>query len=337
MRLKIGKLPFNILRRHVLDRIKCLIDSSVLLHSEIGVDAAVVKANGGILAFHSDPITGAISHIGKYAIYISTNDVFCVGVEPKWLSVVILLPEDASIKLLDEIVDDMISACRKIGAMIVSGHTEVAYGLKRPIIMVTSIGYKAAKEYYSPYKIRQGDHVIITKGVGIEGTAILAYDFEDILVKRGIGRDILLKAKSFIDDLTISREAKAIFPLRGIHALHDVTEGGLVGALYELSCISNVGFKIFLDKAPIRRETHVICKALGVNPFKLISSGTLIIVCSKDASEKVLRELRKIGIEASIIGVAEGRELLLCRKGLKETVKDFVYDELWRIYEEMYG
>ncbi|MGC9103552.1 MAG: AIR synthase family protein [Candidatus Methanodesulfokora sp.] len=325
-----GKLPYDQLRK-VLAKLSRK-DSSVILGPAIGEDAALVDLGERVLVVHADPITGAEKDIGWLSVHVAANDIATRGVKPRWLLSVILLPERSDEKLLNEIVDQIRSAANEIDASIVGGHTEITPGLDRPIIITTAIGEGKREEILTTAGAKPGDKIVLTKGAGIEGTAILASELYDKMIGK-IEKDVLERAKLFIREISVVRDAMIAVKVGGVHAMHDPTEGGVLGGLQEMAMASNLGIYVEEEKIPVRRETEIICRTLGVDYLKLISSGTLLIAVDPSKARDLVSELRREGIDSSIIGqFKDDKERVILRKnGDKVDLNIPVVDELWTI------
>jgi hydrogenase maturation factor len=325
-----GKLPYNRLRE-ILSKLRRE-DRSVILGPAIGEDAALVDLGGSVLVVHADPITGAEKDIGWLSVHVAANDIATRGVRPRWLLSVILLPERSDDKLLNEIIDQIKRAADEIDATIIGGHTEITPGLDRPIIITTAIGEGKKENILMTAGARLGDKIILTKGAGIEGTAILASELYDKLVGK-VEEDVLERAKLFMREISVVKDAMIAVEVGGVHAMHDPTEGGVLGGLQEMAMASNLGIYVEEERIPVRRETEIICRTLGVDYLKLISSGTLLVSVDPLKARDVVSELRKEGIDASIIGQfrEEKERVVLRRDGGKIDLNVPIIDELWTI------
>ena len=327
-----GKLGYDFMERYVFNRIGYR-RREVLQGPGIGADAAIIDMGDKVLVVHSDPITEAVERLGWLAINIACNDVAVRGARPLWVSTTILLPEGFDEKLLDTITRDMDNAARELGVMIVSGHTEETPRLDRPIVNVTAIGMASKKTLVLTSGARIGDLVVMTKTAGLEGTGIIARDFERELIKKGVSREIISRAKEFTWKVSIVREA-LLFAWLGATSMHDPTEGGLIGGLVEMSIASKKKFVIYEEKIPVAEETRIITNALGLDPLKLISSGVLLATIPREKAEYILEYVSRIGFTASVIGeVVEGSGVELVRKdGRSEYYDDFIVDEITRLW-----
>lgn len=331
-KLRLGKMPPEVLESIVFGRLGVL-DSRVLVKPKIGEDAAIIDFGDRVLVLHSDPITGAVENIGWLAVNVSSNDVATRGARPKWLSVVILLPENATSDLLDEITRQIDLAAKELEMMVVCGHTEVTPSLDRPILICTSIGEASKDKYVTSSGARVGDKIILTKGAAIEGTAIFAHEFEDYLKSR-LSEEIVDRAKEYIKYISVLREAMIAIEVGGVTAMHDPTEGGVLGGVQELARASNVGFIVYEDRVIINPETKAICNVLNADPLKTISSGSLLITVRPNKADELVRTLISSGVKVSIIGEivdkSEG-DFLVKSDGAKVKLTELVQDHLWLI------
>jgi hydrogenase expression/formation protein HypE len=329
-----GKIPTESLVRNVF-RYKGVPDTSVIVGSSIGEDAALVSLGKNVLVLTTDPVTGTSSDIGWLAVHVNANDVACRGAKPRWFLCDLLLPERSGAALLDKIMKQVDAAAKQTHVAVVGGHTEVTTGLNRPIVIGYMMGVVARNRYITSSGARPGDDLIMTKAVGIEGTAVLASDFGKWLQPK-TGRKLLRKAKSLRSSISVVDEALAAVRTGGVRALHDPTEGGLLQGVWELAEASGVGFLIHESRIAIRPETRQICSVLKVNPLRLMSSGCLLIAANKRKSEPIVRRLRANGIHASIIGKitqrSAGRKLVKLNGKLVE-IGASERDELYRVIE----
>ena len=327
----VGKLEYTLLKKYVFNRIGAK-RKEVIVGPGIGEDAAIIDFGDKVLVVHSDPITEAVERIGWLAVNIACNDVAVRGARPYWASTTILLPEGFREELLDEITRDIDEAARKLGVMIVGGHTEEAPRLDRPIVVVTAMGLASKNTLVTTSGARVGDLVLMTKTAGLEGTAIIARDFEKLLLDKGVPKEVVVRAKEFLWNISVVREAVELAWL-GATSMHDPTEGGVLGGLIEMSIASGKRIRVYEDKIPIAYETRIIAQALGINPLNLISSGVLLATIPKSIAMEALRVLENMGVKASIIGeVVSGEGVELVRREGVEEYHDFVVDEIARLW-----
>ena len=336
--MKIGKVPENVLKRSVLKQIHTK-RPEVVLGADVGEDCAAVKlAPDETLVLSTDPITGTAQDIGTLAIQITANDLASSGAEPIGVLLTILLPPKMREIALKRIMSQVEEACAKVGIQIMGGHTEVTAVVKQPVVTVCGVGkVKDGKLIVEPYEYYDKDasftcgmDILVTKWIGIEGTAILAKEKEEELLTR-FSAPFVEKAKRFDEYISVLSEA-AVAVRSGVSAMHDVTEGGIFGALWEMAEASGVGLEIDLKKIPIRQETVEVCEFFGINPYKLISSGCMLMAATD--GNALVRELEKAGISATIIGKAtEGNDRVLINEDERRFLEPPKTDELYEVFE----
>ena len=295
-----GKIPPKTLEETVFPFLGAQ-DPDVIHGPGVGRDAAVIRVGRQVVVATTDPITGAVQHIGAYALHICANDVATFGIEPRWFLATILLPENADLKILEEIMVSMHQAAQSLNVAIVGGHTEVTPGLSRPIVIGFMLGSTKEGGYVTSSNARPGDALILTKGVGIEGTAILATEREKELAEL-LGQQTLQDGQSFRHKLSVVPEALTAVSKGGVTAMHDPTEGGIATGLHEMADASGVGFVVRREAFVLHETTRKICSVLGINPLNLIASGAMLIATKTDKAEETLQVLEKKGIAASIVG-----------------------------------
>ncbi len=336
--LTVGKVPPSVLKKIVLSRLGAT-DKRVLLGPSIGEDASVIDFGSKALVVHSDPITGSVENVGWLAVNVCTNDIATRGVQPLWILTVILLPENFTETELKNVTDQIDEAAKQLGVAVVGGHSEVTSGINRPVIITTAIGETVNKKFVQTGGAKIGDSLIITKGVAIEGTAILAHELGSIL-RRKIGSAAIHRAKKLIKMTSVIKDALTAVEVGGnsVHAMHDATEGGVAGGLQEIAWASDVGILAYEDKMPIHAETQAICKALGLDPLRTISSGTLIISAGAESAEKIVASLIQKGIQASIIGKILDKKdgtYIIREKGVRKiNLSRPVKEEIWKVLEK---
>ena len=332
-----GKIPGNLLRKYVLRRTGSKRDDVIVGPGE-GIDASVLSARGDlVIVAHSDPIVGALRRIGWLAVHIACNDIATAGVEPRWILPTILLPEKWSEDMIDEITRDVNEAAIELGVAIVGGHTGYAIGSKRPIVVVTAMGIGERDKVLTSAGARPGDLVYITKGAGIEGTAILASDFKDILLSKGVKEEVINRAEEFMKEISVVREAVALARSGAVTAMHDATRGGVAEALVELAVASGNMIEVWEDKVPVREETRIFAEVLKFDPLWMISSGTLVFTAPIDKKRVIEDVLDSLRINYAEIGrVRKGKASVVIhrKKGTEVLSKPRPErDELARLWE----
>lgn len=324
--MNIGKLPNSLLEKIVIDPINnhSVNRKEVLLKPSIGEDCAALNLGKNICLLSTDPITGAVADIGKLAVNINTNDIASSGGEPIGLMVTALLPASITEAEISHIITDLYKESEKVNVAILGGHTEITDAVNKPVLSCTVVGKTNKLIPSGGAKI--GDSVIMTKYAAMEGTSIFASDKRDKL--KGIDSSIIEKAKNLGNSLSVIAEGRIGSEL-GANAMHDVTEGGILGACWEIADCSGVGIEVYEDKIPVLEETKIICNKLGVDYLRLISSGSMLIVCSN--GDEMLSALKKAGIVASIIGkiVEEGKWFI--SNGEKTVLDEPTSDELYKV------
>lgn len=326
--MKIGKVPENVLKRSVMKQLHYKRDE-VILGPGIGEDcAALALAEDEILVMSTDPITGTAKDIGKLAIQITANDLASAGAEPIGVMLTILLPDGTREIALKRIMEQMECACREAKMQILGGHTEVTAVVNQPVVNVAGVAKAKKGSLISTAGARAGMDIVVSKWVGIEGTMIFAKEKEAEL-KEHFPADFVDTAIGFDRYLSVVPEA-AVATQSSVAAMHDVTEGGLFGALWEMAEASGVGLEIDLKKIPIRQETVEICEYFDVNPYGLISSG-MMLMASADGNALVLA-LQEAGIPATVIGNAtEGNDRVIIRDEERRFLEPPKTDELYKV------
>ncbi len=326
--MKIGKVPESVLKRSCLKQIKHH-RPEVLLGAGIGEDCAALElAEDEELVLSTDPITGTVQDIGTLAVVVTTNDLASAGAEPIGIMLTVLLPDGTEEETLKTIMSEVAEACEKADIEILGGHTEVTAAVNQPILSVTGVAKVKKGRLIQTGGAKPGMDVILTKWVGIEGTAIIAKEKEEELLSR-LPEWMVEDAKSLSRYLSIQKEAM-IAAEHGAAALHDVTEGGVFGALWELAEASGTGLEIDLRRIPIRQETVEIAEHFGINPYELISSGSLLIATNDGVG--LLIKLSKNEIPAQIIGkVTEGNDRVLLNNGEKRFLEPPKTDALYEV------
>ena len=302
IRLKPGKLPAPLLAE-LLGRIEHR-DPRVLLGPGVGRDAALISFGATTLIAKTDPVTFATDLIGWYAVQVNANDIAVCGGVPKWFLATVLLPDGSAPETATSIFEQLRSAAGSLGVELVGGHTEVTTGVSRPIVVGLMLGEAPASGTLSPGTARPGDPVILTKGIAIEGTALLAREAHGRLRAAGVTRAVIERAGQFLFDpgISVVKDARAALSAGGVTAMHDPTEGGLATALAELAAAAGCGIEVQAGKVQVFPETRSLCDALDADPWGLIASGALLIAASPGAEGGIIARLAGEGVQATVIG-----------------------------------
>ena len=334
--MQAGKLPIDVLGR-LLDRID-LSDPRVVLGPRPGEDAALIDFGDRYLVAKTDPITFATDLIGWYMVNVNANDIAVMGATPKWLLATMLLPEGTTEGEVSQIFQQLSEACSDLDISLVGGHTEITYGLDRPIAVGAMLGEVSREEAVLSSGVRPGDALLLTKGIAIEGTSILAREAADGLSDAGVDEELIERAGAFLFDpgISVVHDARVARAACEVHAMHDPTEGGLSGGLYELAAASGLGLDIAYESIPALPECVAVCDALDIDPLGLIASGALLAAVSPDDAQAVVDALSAEGIRASVIGNAtdEHRDVKLHTTGAARDFPRFSRDEIARFFSE---
>ncbi len=304
--LTLNKLPPGKIKQELLDRLLRSLpirDPRLIVAPGVGEDAAVIDFGAKCLVAKTDPITFVAARIGWYAVHINANDIAVMGARPSWFLATLLLPEEQTDEaLVESIFQDIASTCAGLGITLCGGHTEITPGLERPIVVGLMLGEVEKGKVISKRGLRPGLQVLLTKGVAIEGTAIIARELEGKLAQV-LGSEAVERAKAYLyrPGISVLREAEIALSAGPPAAMHDPTEGGLAGGLCEMARAGRVGLYVYRDKIKVLPETAAVCGALGLNPLALIASGALLIAAEPQVAARIGRALWAAGIEAEVI------------------------------------
>ena len=329
--MKIGKVSETVLKRSIFKQIHTKRDE-VLLGAGVGEDCAAVKLSPGeIFVISTDPITGTVKDVGMLAIQITANDLASSGAEPVGVMLTVLLPEEIEEKDIREMMRLVEEACAHFHIQVMGGHTEVTRAVTQPVISVTGVGKVREDRLVSTAGAKPGQDILVTKWIGIEGTSIIAKEKEKELLER-FSQAFVDTAKGFDQYLSVLPDSR-IAVEHGVSAMHDVTEGGIYGALWEVAEASGIGLEIDLKAIPIRQETIEICEYFELNPYYLISSGCMLMAA--DQGHDLVRKLEAAGIPAAVIGKAtDGKARRIWNGGEESYLERPKTDELYKIYHK---
>ena len=334
--LPIGKLPVDLLI-HLLAQAPHN-DPRVILGPGIGLDCAVIDFGESLLVIKTDPITFASDEIGWYAVQVNANDIATTGATPRWFMLTLLLPENQTTpELIEKIIGQVYKACQTMGVSVVGGHTEITHDLKRPILVGTMLGEVSRQQLITPRGAKPGDSLLLTKGIPIEATAILAREFPEHLsgylttAEIATARDFL-----YTPGISILRDAQIAISSGKVNAMHDPTEGGLAGALWELAESSQRKLVVNLNNIPVPPLSARICRVFDLNPWAVIASGALLLSVAAADVNIICKALEKAGIVSAEIGYVEDGPISVW---LSDNAKKILLprpeqDELTKLYEQ---
>ena len=321
--MKIGKLTNEQLQALVIDKLK-VGRREVVLGAGIGEDCAVLDFADNLCVISTDPITGASEDAGSLAVHISANDVSAAGGEPVAMLVTMLIPPSATMEQLERVTDALCTQAGRLNIDIVGGHTEITDAVNRVVLSTVVLG-KAGRVVRSK-NIQPGDRLIMTKQAGMEGAMILCADFPEKVAEVLEGKDRVL-LKQMQEQISVVAEAK-IGEKLGASAMHDVTEGGILGASYELADAAGLGLRLDVQGISVHPVAQKVCAHLGLDPYRLISSGSLLIARPGDPAP-LLQALEGAGIAAKVIGVFTQEKSIIDENGAP--ISPPQQDELYKI------
>lgn len=334
-RLAVGKLPTP-----QLDALLARLprhDDRLAIGPQVGEDAAVVEIGDRYLVCTADPVTLATDRIGWYAVHVNANDVAVMGARPRWFFAVLLLPErHATASMAEAIAADIAATCDALGVSVAGGHTEITAGLDRPIVVGQMLGEVERPALVRKSRLAVGDRVLLTRGVAIEGTAIVAREKRAWLEGR-LPDDVIARAATllFNPGISVVEAALTAAAAGDVHAMHDPTEGGLVAGLFEFVTPANLGLHVFGDLVPVLPETKAVCDLLGVDPLRLIASGALLIGAAPAECERIAAALAGREIPATVIAEVRPKDegITLEIDGQSRALSPPNRDEIARIFE----
>jgi hydrogenase maturation factor len=257
-----------------------------------------------------------------------------MGAEPVGVLATLLFPAGVLPSAISELAAEIDETARALNVEVLGGHTEVAPGLAAPLVVMTGVGRAPRDRLVTAAGARPGDALVLTRAAGLEGSHILALDLAQRL-SRSVAPELLEEARGYGDELSVVADARLAAEL-GATAMHDPTEGGIIGALWEMAEASSAGFRVFVERIPVRAATRAICAALDADPLRLIASGALLIACPDGPSMQ--QALTAHGVAASIIGevtpASAGRQLVHA-DGRREPIEHLDRDELYRILDTL--
>lgn len=332
--LPAGKLPSWLLRKVLPGSPR---DPDILVGPGLGRDAAAVAVGGRVIVAKNDPITFASEGGAAHLVEVNANDVACMGATPRWLLVTALLPHGVTPADVLNQFAELRETCRHRSIELIGGHTEIVSGLARPILVGMMLGETSPHELLRPGLAQPGDILLLTKGLAIEGTALLARERADEL--RGqIGEESLAAASRLMDHPGISIVAEAEIARRSgeVTALHDPTEGGMASAVRELAIVSEAGVEIDAEAVPILAETRAVAKALVIDPLGMLASGSLLIATRPEGVKRVVNDIEAAGISVSVVGrlTHDREEASLISDGKRQPLPEFAVDEVARLLSQ---
>lgn len=325
--MKIGKLSHQELQKLVLERLPEPANT-VTCGPSVGLDCAAIRFGDGQVVLSSDPITGAASEVGRLAIHVSCNDIAACGIRPSAILMVIIAPPDAQAEDIQLVIDQASSTARKLNVSIVGGHTETSDAVNRFVVTTTGIGFTYGARIIQAGGGRAGDTLLMTKTAGLEGTAILAGD-QSARLEEVLTAQEMRNARAMIDQISVVEEGTS-GSNQGVSAMHDATEGGILGACWEMAQASGLGCIVRPHLIPVHPITDKICGHLAIDPMRLIASGSMIMATAKP--EPLIEALAAKDIRCTPIGqLTEDKMKILDWGERQEELLPPQADELYKI------
>lgn len=307
--MRLGKVSDSVLKRSVLKQIKTT-NKEITCGAGLGVDCAIFSSiEGENLATCTNTTVIFEKEDMEIAVIKLANNLSCVSAKPLGIMISILLPESAREIRIRELMEEAQRVCSRLGMQIMGGHTAVSNKVSSCIVTLT--GYGKVKEATPGRKKLTNYDIIASKWIGLEGTALLASQYEKELKGR-YPAYIIDEAMALRQQMSVIPEA-AVAASSGAELLHDVSEGGIFAGLWEIGERLGVGLTIDLKKIPIRQETVEVCEFLGANPYEMAGSGCLLMVAKDGAA--VEEALREAGIPAAVIGKTTDSNDRIIRNG----------------------
>lgn len=314
-------------------------DASIIVKPQHGVDFGVIDLGKNVMVLSTDPFYIAkelgIEKAAWFAVHIIASDVAVSGIRPRYLSVDLNLPPEMTEDELTRMWATVDSECKKLGIAVVTGHTARYAGCNYPMVGgATMFGIDKKEKLIIP-KINIGDAIIVSKGPAIETTGLMSAYFPKFLEAK-YGNGFVKKAQDVYYQMSTVKDALIAAAVGGVTAMHDATECGVFGGLYEMAAHSRVGMNIYLDEIVLQDAVKKTCECFDIDPYVAISEGTLLATAKKDKAKAVVKALGDEGIPASVVGEATPQKggINILRRGKKERLDHPRIDPFWTKFEE---
>lgn len=329
--MEVGKVSNQLLSDMVFSKIKYK-HPDVLVGSGLSEDCSLIRFGEEICVLSTDPITATTENIGRLSVLVSGNDVATKGVKPFAIMITLLAPPTATVEELRGVIDQVVEECNRQKIELIGGHTEVTDAVNRIVVSATSLGKGTAQEVVYDRPVQPGDRIILTKSAGCEGTVILYDTYPDKLHPL-LNEEDHKQVDVLRHSLSVSEEG-VIAARCGAAYMHDVTEGGVLGAVWETAGKFGLGVEIQELAIPLMPVTRKIASAFHMDPLKLISSGMMLIVVGEDKVTPLMNALQEAGISAALVGRLTERNLLLKNPVVgAKLIQPPESDELYKAYK----
>jgi hydrogenase maturation factor len=321
-----GKLPNEVLREVIISKIK-KINQDVIVGPEIGEDCSMIDFGNEVCILTTDPVTAAQENMGHIGVHICCNDIASAGVKPMGIMVTILAPLSSSFEDIGQVMEEVNDACTELQIDVLGGHTEITSAVNRMVLSITAIGKGKKEQVVTTGGAKIGDDIIVTGYAGLEGTGILSRSYNEYLITK-LPSEIIDAGKNMLNSISVV-DVGILAGQFGVNAMYDATEGGVLGAIWEVAEASNKGMYVYKESIPIKEETVKICDVLSINPYRLISSGCMIITCSN--GKGLCDQLNKNGISANIVGKITEDNKIVNAGGIEVIVDPPESDEIYSV------
>ena len=338
---EIGKISPEIFNELIFPRLGAK-SEKVLVGPQHGVDVGIAEIGDKAVSFTCDPVFIVPEYgwerAAWFAIHILASDAVTCGLKPKFLSIDLNLPMEMTKKQLEIMWDTMHRECERLGITVITGHTARYENCHYPMVGgATIIGVGERDEYVTPRLARAGDKIIITKGPAIEATGIFATMFPHIIEEQ-FGLDFSRRAQQIFYKMSVVEDAMTAVSVgirdNGVTAMHDATECGIWGGLYELAQAAGLGMRIEKEQIVVEECVEEICSYFGIAPYASISEGTLIIACCEHKAQEVVATLTQKGVKSSIVGelTKPGEGMVLIERGKERKLEHPIVDPFWKAF-----
>jgi hydrogenase maturation factor len=338
---EIGKISPEIFTEVIFPRLGAK-SKDIIVGPQHGVDVGIVTIGDKAVSFTTDPVFIVPQYCWEraawFAIHIIISDSVTSGLKPKYLSIDLNLPMDMTKEQLLIVWDTIHKECEKLGITVITGHTARYENCNYPMVGgATIVGVGEMDEYVTPRLAKAGDKIIISKGPAIEASGIFATMFPGLLEKQ-FGKDFSKKAQDIFYKMSIVEDAMTAIKVgvreNGITAMHDATECGIWGGLYEIAQAAGLGVRIEKEKIVVEDCIPEICQYFGIDPYASISEGTMIASCRPHKAEAVVKALAKKGIKSSVIGelIDAKKGMIMVEGGKEKELKHPIVDPFWRAF-----
>lgn len=324
-----GKISENVLKRSVLKRTGTGRDE-VLCGAGVGIDCAVMSfEEDEETVISTNPVSASVDIVCTHGVHRALNNIAAAGAEPVGILISSLLPEDTEEKELQDMMRQAEDVCNRFKVQIIGGHTEVMADVRKPVLTVTGIGKRKKSHMSGIRKVKPGQDIIVSKWIGLEGTQMIAREHKAELLTRYPVR-MIEEAEEFGCFLSILPEA-AVALKSGVCGMHDVSQGGIFGALWEMAEQAGVGLEIDLKKLPVRQETIEICEFFDLNPYELLSGGSLLMTAEDGMG--LTAALNREGMPAVIVGkTTAGNDRVLFNEDEKRFLELPKADQIYKLH-----